>query len=82
MNLKAGMIVRHHSGRVYSVLHVANLHATDNEKFPVTVIYRGANGHVWSRPVAEFVGRFTVLFDGTNIADKHTGAATCMSASQ
>jgi len=67
MNLKAGMVIRHHSGRVYSVLHVANVHGTDAARFPVTIVYRGANGFVWSRPASEFEGKFTVLFDGTNL---------------
>lgn len=54
MNLKAGMVIRHHSGRVYSVLHVANTHGNDPQRFPVTIVYRGANGHVWSRPASAF----------------------------
>jgi hypothetical protein len=68
MELKAGMVIRHHSGRVYSVLHIANTHGKDLSRFPATVVYRGANGHVWARPAAEFDGKFTVLFDGTNLA--------------
>ncbi len=46
MELKAGMVIRHHSGRVYSVLHIANTHGKDLSRFPATVVYRGANGHV------------------------------------
>lgn len=68
MNLKAGMVIRHHSGRVYSVLHVANTHGTDEARFPVTIVYRGANGHVWARAASEFDGKFTVLFDGSTLA--------------
>jgi len=68
MRLEPGMIVRHHSGRVYSILLITNTNGGNLDRFPPTVVYRGANGHVWSRPAAEFDGRFTVLFDGTTLA--------------
>lgn len=67
MELRRGNVLRHHSGRVYSVLALANT-AHPSEKFPVAVVYQGANGEVWSRPLSEFDGKFTVLFDGSQLA--------------
>lgn len=64
---KAGMICRHHSGNVYTVLAIANLIAAD-KKFPVTVVYQGANGNIWCRDREQFKEKFTILFDGTNKA--------------
>lgn len=64
-----GMVCRHHSGRVYTVLDLSNTYATvPDARFPVTVIYLGANGNVWSRPLIEFVQKFDVLYDGNNLA--------------
>lgn len=67
MKLKPGMVLRHHSGRVYTVVDIAN-EGSDKPEFPPMVYYIGANGQRWSRPLAEFEGRFTVLYDGTNLA--------------
>ena len=60
-----GMVCRHHSGKVYTVLHVAygKRGRTQNK----VVVYMGANGNVWVRPVSEFRDKFTMLFDGKNI---------------
>lgn len=65
--MKAGFVCRHHSGNVYTILHIANSIAKD-EKFPETVVYQGANGNIWCRPLADFEKKFTILFDGTNKA--------------
>lgn len=66
---KPGMVCRHHSGRVYTVLAVTNDVPDPRPEFPVTVHYIGANGQHWSRPRSEFVEKFTVLFDGTNLSN-------------
>ena len=68
MKLEKGMVCRHHSGRVYTVLEIANA-AHPSEKFPRMVVYMGANGNVWARDETEFLEKFTVLFDGTQIAE-------------
>lgn len=63
-----GTVFRHHSGRVYTLIAVANVESTDQEKFPLTAVYQGSNGKTWSRPMKDFVKKFTVLFDGTSLA--------------
>ncbi len=67
--LHRGMVCRHHSGRVYTVLHVTNDVSNPKPNFPVTVVYLGANGNMWSRRLDEFKEKFDVIFDGTNLAD-------------
>jgi len=37
----------HTSGRVYTVLHIAN--EPDEERYPLAVVYQGTNGKVWTR---------------------------------
>jgi hypothetical protein len=67
IKLAQGNVLRHHSGRVYTVMFITNTNSNKPE-FPVSVTMIGANGHVWSRPYAEFTPeRFKVMFDGTNL---------------
>lgn len=65
--LRRGMVCRHHSGRVYTIVEITN-HGARTDDFPLSVSYLGANGQSWSRKASEFVEKFTVLFDGTNLA--------------
>ncbi len=63
-NIKAGVVCLHHKGNVYTILHIANTeHSSD--KFVPTVVYMGANGNIWTRPVMDFAAKFEVLHDGT-----------------
>lgn len=52
---------RHHSGREYVVVTVTNQHSDNPQKFPVTVVYRDGQGRTWSRPVGQFLDKFTPL---------------------
>lgn len=47
------------SGQLYIVEGLCNLHSNDVEKFPVTVVYLDPHGHTWSRPVNDFIAKFT-----------------------
>jgi hypothetical protein len=51
------------SGFVYSVEVVANLDAdADREdEYPITIVYKSVNGIVWSRPIENWVGKFTEI---------------------
>lgn len=44
------------SGASYKVLLLTNESADRTDDFPVTVVYQGADGKVWSRPLAEWHG--------------------------
>ena len=57
---------QHTSGRFYMVLHIANVGARDEVKYPVTVVYCGGNGKVWSRPLHDW-HRSMVLSDNTSL---------------
>lgn len=44
----------------YTVLMLTNLYTTQNKKFPQSVVYKaGEAGQVWSRPVSDFLSKFT-----------------------
>lgn len=47
-----GSVWRHHSGRLYTVILIAN--QPDNDRYPVTVVYQGENGKVWARPASDW----------------------------
>ena len=44
---------RHYKGDEYEVIIIANRAAT-KKNYPVTVIYRGRDGKVWSRPLSDW----------------------------
>jgi hypothetical protein len=45
-----GGIYRHYKGGLYTVLHIAQVEGTKER----VVVYRGADGHVWTRPVYQW----------------------------
>ena len=49
-----GSVWKHHSGRLYTVKMYTNLDTTRPEKYPVTIVYEGANGKLWSRPLSDW----------------------------
>ena len=54
-DLKPFSIYRHHSGRLYFFIGVANKHSTNTDKFPPLAVYIGVgNFRMWARPVEEF----------------------------
>jgi hypothetical protein len=63
INVSKGMVCRHHSGRIYTVLEIANA-TNPSEEFPRTVVYIGANGNIWAREEQSFLKKFTMKFDG------------------
>lgn len=46
----------HKNGNIYNVITVANLSADRKEEYPATVVYVGADGKVWSRPLTAWHG--------------------------
>lgn len=51
---------KHHNGNEYRVVMLANLDSMRAE-YPPTVVYVGANGKVWSRPVARWHSSMTPI---------------------
>lgn len=52
---------RHHSGATYTLLLVSNSGADKTDAlddFPLTAVYCGEDGRVWSRPWSVFVQKF------------------------
>jgi hypothetical protein len=46
----------HHNGRVYEVVLIANVDSV-NEHYPITVIYKGQNGRIWSKQLDNFLSK-------------------------
>ncbi|WP_211232681.1 hypothetical protein [Marinobacterium litorale] len=44
----------HNSGREYRVTCITNLYTVNPERYPITVVYVGANGNIWSRPLFDW----------------------------
>jgi hypothetical protein len=49
-----GSVWKHTSGRAYTVLHVANCNADAGLRYPLTIVYRDADGDVWTRPADDW----------------------------
>jgi len=47
---------QHHNGCKYEVIAVANLDS-EREEYPITVVYKGVNGEIWSKPLVGFLSR-------------------------
>lgn len=45
---------QHTNGNVYTVLLLTNEGTTNPTKYPITVVYQGQNGLVWSRPLKDW----------------------------
>jgi hypothetical protein len=68
LKIHVGLVLRHRSGRVYTVIAIANT-SHDMPKHPADVVLLGANGNLWTRELADFGSeKFSVLFDGTALA--------------
>lgn len=52
---------QHANGNRYTVLAIANGESTRPDEYPVTVVYRGENGQVWSRPLSRWHASMTPL---------------------
>lgn len=45
---------KHRNGCLYTVLFLTNEHTERPETYPVSVVYKGDNGNVWSRPLSDW----------------------------
>lgn len=58
---QTGEVWSHNNKGKYIVIVVTNTWATDHTKWPVTVVYEDIFKNIWSRPVHEFLSKFTRL---------------------
>ena len=52
---------QHINGNYYNVLLIANEHSQNQENYPTTVVYRGDNNLVWSRPLRDWHRSMTLV---------------------
>ena len=53
---------KHKNGNIYTVKSFTN-EASENNEYPVTVVYEGENGNVWSRPLERWYSSMTLIED-------------------
>lgn len=58
-----GSIWEHRNGDIYAVILLANLNATRTGEYPVTIVYTGADGQVWSRPLSRWNRSMTEVME-------------------
>jgi hypothetical protein len=64
-DVKPGTVWRHRNGNLYCVMCLANS-ASTSERYPVTVVYMGTNGLIWSRQLSDWHRSMTLeTADGT-----------------
>lgn len=56
-----GSLWRHRNGNLYMVLHIANL--PNEERYPKSVVYRGADGNVWVRRYDDWHRSMTLVME-------------------
>ena len=57
---------RHYNGNIYTVIELTNLHSENFDKYPITVVYKGENGKIWSRPLSDWSRSFTKFKETDN----------------
>lgn len=57
--IEKNSVWHHNNGNVYTVIEIANLDSKDLTKYPITVVYRGKNGKIWTRPLTDWHRSFT-----------------------
>lgn len=58
--VQSGLKVKHHSGREYLVLLLANKASTNSQMYPVTVVYTGY-GQIWSKTLDDFCQKMEIM---------------------
>lgn len=51
---KIGTKWTHSNGAVYTVESITNIDSTNQARYPTTVVYRGTNDKLWSRPLSDW----------------------------
>ena len=44
----------HSNGGTYAVIHIANEHSENQDRYPTTVVYRDYDGKTWSKPLSDW----------------------------
>lgn len=50
----------HTNGNIYTVLFLTNT-SSENDKYPIDVVYIGQNGNIWSRSLSDWNKSFTEM---------------------
>lgn len=58
--VKPGQLWRHHTGRIYTVLFIAN-EVDGPSRYPRSVVYIGPNGKIWCGELVDWHRRMTFI---------------------
>lgn len=58
----------HHNGKEYRVVSIANQFSEDLVKYPIVVVYKGFNGRIWAKTLANFLIAMTAT-EKSNVED-------------
>jgi len=61
IEVKENSVWKHKNGNSYRVLFLTNEHTERPKIYPVTVVYKGCNGNVWSRPLSGWHSSMTLV---------------------
>jgi hypothetical protein len=67
MRIRTNSVWRHHTGRMYRVVAVANQHSNDPDKYPIMITYVDINGRYWAKDVTRFLNSMTEAGDTTDV---------------
>lgn len=54
---------QHKNGNLYEIICVSNLDASNQEEYPITIVYKGHDNRIWSRPLSRWYASFTEVKD-------------------
>lgn len=58
--IEVGSKYQHINGNIYTVIALANANSM-REDYPPTVVYQGANGLTWAKPLSKFINKMTLI---------------------
>lgn len=58
-SIEKDSVWKHNNGNIYTVIEITNLDSKDLIKYPITVVYKGENGKIWTRPLTDWHRSFT-----------------------
>lgn len=72
---KIGSKWKHSNGCYYKVVFLTNEETKQSKKYPVTVVYKGENGKLWSRPLNDWYRSMTTIdpIENTNFNQRPAG---------
>lgn len=59
--IKPGQIYKHENGNFFTVLYISNICLETQDKFPITIVYQGTDGRIWTKAYKNWSNKFTLI---------------------